>query len=65
MMQYISNSFSKASQTYNLATASKTAKTNYEINVDTGKAKNRIPKWALKTEQYNHKIVRALFSSGT
>jgi hypothetical protein len=30
-------------------------------NEDTGKARNRIPKWALKSEQNNHKIVRAYF----
>lgn len=31
------------------------------MNADTGKANSRIPRWAIKSEQYNHKIVRAYF----
>lgn len=58
MMQYISNSFSKASQAYKPLSKSSTTDV---IDSTTGKAKNRIPKWAIKSEQYNHKIVRAYF----
>ena len=33
------------------------------INSYYGKAENRIPKWALKPEQYNHKIIKAYFTA--
>lgn len=58
MMQYISTSFSRMSQEYN-------PRNKYEItdtNPDCGKAKNRIPKWALKPQQNNHKIIRAFYA---
>lgn len=61
MMQYISNSFSKASQAYKTSTSVKPSIVVDTINIDTGKAMNRIPKWAVKPEQYNHKIVSAYF----
>lgn len=61
MMQYISSSFSKASKTYKAPPTSKIPRVIDVMNIDMGKAKNRIPKWALKAEQYNHKIVRAYF----
>jgi hypothetical protein len=61
MMQYISSSFSKVSQTYKAPAISRITRVNDVMKVDTGKAKNRIPKWAIKPEQYNHKIVRAYF----
>ena len=51
MMQYISSSFSKAS----FKTPTKAPHSDY------GKAKLRIPKWAKKSQQYNHKIIRAYF----
>lgn len=57
MMQYISTSFSKVSQKYN-------PRNKFEVesgNPDYGKAKKRIPKWALKPQQNNHKIIRAFF----
>mgnify|MGYP004476264565 FL=1 len=57
MMQYISTSFSKVSQKYN-------PRNKFEVessNLDYGKAKKRIPKWALKPQQNNHKIIRAFF----
>lgn len=61
MMLYISSSFSNASKTYKGTKISKVTRVNNVMSVDTGKAKNRIPKWAIKPEQYNHKIVRAFF----
>lgn len=61
MMQYISSSFSRASQAYKPVAASKVTGINDPINADTGKANIRIPKWATKSEQYNHKIIRAFF----
>lgn len=61
MMQYISSSFSRASQTYKTATTPKVVGDINPIDADTGKANIRIPKWAMKSEQYNHKIVRAFF----
>lgn len=57
MMQYISTSFSKVSQKYN-------PRNKFEVessNSNYGKAKKRIPKWALKPQQNNHKIIRAFF----
>ncbi len=59
MMQYISSSFSKASQAYK--TPPTTKSTIGTMNADTGKANSRIPRWAKRPEQYNHKIVRAYF----
>jgi len=57
IMQYISTSFSRVSQAYR-----PTPKySSITINSDEGKAVNRIPKWALKPQQYNHKIVKAFF----
>lgn len=58
MMQYIANSFSKASQIYREPRELKTSD-NDQRNADTGKARVKIPKWALKSGQMNHKIVRA------
>lgn len=55
MMQYISTSFSRMSQEYN-------PRNKFEesiSNPDSGKAKKRIPKWALKPQQNNHKIIKA------
>ncbi|TCT14585.1 hypothetical protein EDC18_10566 [Natranaerovirga pectinivora] len=61
MMQYISSSFSKASQVYKPVAASNVTGTNDPINANSGKAIIKIPKWATKSEQYNHKIIRAFF----
>ena len=58
MMQYISESFSKASQTYKA-----TATLKPERTVDTGKALHRIPKWAARSNQCNHRIIRAYFQT--
>lgn len=57
IMQYISTSFSRASQAYKPAPQY----VDSSIDADTGKANNRIPKWALKPHQNNHKIIRAYF----
>ncbi|HFL3653739.1 TPA: hypothetical protein ACG3P3_001463 [Clostridioides difficile] len=61
MLQYISASFSKASQAYKPDAVSKNIGFNEVLNTDTGKANNRIPKWAIKSQQNNHKIVKAFF----
>lgn len=58
---YIAKTFEKASQDYNpKAVARKTAD---ESNDYYGKAIQRIPVWALKPTQYNHKIIRAYFEA--
>ncbi|KAB2332226.1 hypothetical protein F7731_16765 [Cytobacillus depressus] len=61
MRQYISYSFSKASEIYKTSTVLQNTRVNGEANSDTGKAIFRIPRWAKKSNQYNHKIVRAYF----
>lgn len=55
MMQYISTSFSRMSQEYNPRNKFEAESTN----IDYAKAKKRIPKWALKPQQNNHKIIKA------
>lgn len=57
IMQYISTSFSRVSQAYNPYSSKKTI----TKKPDEGKAINRIPKWAQKPHQNNHKIIRAFF----
>lgn len=59
MKWYIAKAFEKASQEYNPKAPAKKAadlSNNYF-----GKATQRIPVWALKPNQYNHKIIRAYF----
>lgn len=59
MKWYIAKAFEKVSQEYNpKATAKKVADVS---NNYYGKAIQRIPVWALKHNQYNHKIIRAYF----
>ena len=61
MRWYIAKTFEKASQTYDPRTAAKQVS---DANKDfCGKAIQRIPVWALKPEQYNHKIIRAYFEA--
>lgn len=60
MRWYIAKTFEKASQTYNPRTVSKQNEDNKDF---TGKAIQRIPVWALKPTQYNHKIIRAYFEA--
>jgi len=61
MRWYIAKTFEKASQAYNPKTV---AKQNEDINKDFyGKANQRIPVWAVKPNQYNHKIIRAYFKA--
>ena len=61
MRWYIAKTFEKASQTYNPRTAVKQVS---DANKDFyGKAIQRIPVWALKSDQYNHKIIRAYFKA--
>lgn len=58
---YITKTFEKASQTYNPKTV---AKQNEDANRDFyGKAIQRIPVWAVKSNQYNHNIIRAYFKA--
>ena len=56
MMQYISSSFSRTSQRYKTL-ISKESRNNNVMNSETGKARTRIPRWAKRTSQYNHKII--------
>lgn len=60
MRWYIAKTFEKVSQTYNPRTVSKKNEYNKDF---TGKAIQRIPVWALKPTQYNHKIIRAYFEA--
>lgn len=60
MRWYIAKTFEKASQAYNPRTAAKQSDENKDF---TGKAIQRIPVWALKPTQYNHKIIRAYFEA--
>jgi hypothetical protein len=58
---YIAKTFEKASQTYNPKSV---ARQNEDANRDFyGKANQRIPVWAVKPNQYNHKIIRAYFKA--
>lgn len=58
MKQYISLSFSRASQAYRQSAQSANS---VEATVETGKAIGRIPIWARRGDQINHKIIRAFF----
>ena len=61
MRWYIAKTFEKASQTYNLKSVERQ---NENANRDFyGKAIHRIPIWAVKPNQYNHKIIRAYFKA--
>ena len=61
MRTYISKTFEKVSQVYSLNTRGKIS-TSIDIDRDYyGKAIQKIPIWALKPNQYNHKIIRAFF----
>jgi len=59
MKWYIAKVFEKASQEYNPKALEK--KVADASNDYYGKANQRIPIWALKPNQYNHKIIRAYF----
>lgn len=61
MRSYIAKAFEKASQEYNPKVIAK-QNSNSEKNFY-GKAISRIPVWALKPDQYNHKIIKAYFTS--
>ena len=60
MRWYIAKTFEKSSDEYNPKTTSKPIEVNNDYY---GKAIQRIPVWALKTEQYNHKIIKAYFAA--
>ncbi|MEE0884729.1 MAG: hypothetical protein U0L59_05835 [Faecalimonas sp.] len=58
---YIAKTFEKVSQEYSCNTGNRM---NVEMEKDYyGKAIQRIPVWALKPNQYNHKIIRAFFEA--
>lgn len=61
MKWYITKSFEKASQTYSPNAKAKPDE-NFAIDFY-GKANQRIPSWAFKPTQYNHKIIRAFFKA--
>jgi len=58
MRTYIAKSFEKISQEYNPKTPKPISSGDFF-----GKAEQRIPIWALKPDQYNHKIIRAYFTA--
>ena len=61
MCTYIARTFERVSQEYNPNTV---RKSNVDAERDFyGKAIRRIPMWALKPNQYNHKIIRAFFQA--
>lgn len=61
MRSYITRTFDRVSQEYS---PSGTHRSVAEIDKDFyGKALQRIPVWALKPNQYNHKIIRAFFEA--
>ena len=60
MRWYIAKTFEKTSHEYN---PKKVSKSPEGVNDYYGKAIGRIPIWALKPEQYNHKIIRAYFTA--
>lgn len=63
MRWYIAKTFKNASQVYNPKTV---ARQNEDTNKDFyKKAIQRIPIWAVKPNQYNHKIIRAYFKAVT
>lgn len=59
MKWYIAKVFEKVSQEYNPKRTAK--KASDESDSYYGKASQRIPVWALKPNQYNHKIIKAYF----
>lgn len=61
MRSYISRTFDRVSQEYSL-NENRKASMDYDKDYY-GKALQRIPVWALKPNQYNHKIIRAFFEA--
>ena len=60
MSQYISESFSRVSKAFSLNEEKKLILT-HESNEDYGKANRKIPSWAKKPQQNNHRIIKAFF----
>jgi len=58
MRTYIVKSFERVSQEYNPKVSKQISSGDFF-----GKAEQRIPIWALKPDQYNHKIIRAYFTA--
>lgn len=63
MRTYIARTFERASQEYSPAVGKKARVAVDEDRDYYGKAIQRIPVWALKPNQYNHKIIRAFFEA--
>jgi len=61
MLKYISTSFAKAVKDPKLMTNLKSLKDIEIIRNELPKAKIRIPKWAIRPNQTNHKIIKAFF----
>lgn len=61
MRNYIAKSFGRTSQEYSI-NEEKQIISNLDKDYE-GKAIQRIPHWALKPNQYNHKIIRAFFEA--
>ena len=61
LREYISKTFERISHEYS-GSGGKSTSENQERNYY-GKAIRRIPSWALKPNQYNHKIIRAFFEA--
>ncbi|MEG0181104.1 MAG: hypothetical protein RR657_04375 [Peptostreptococcaceae bacterium] len=61
MRWYITKTFEEASQAYNPKTVAKQIENENKDYY--GKAIQRIPVWALKPNQYNHKIIRSYFKA--
>lgn len=60
MSQYIADSFAKVSKKFSTFEEKKIASSNV-INEDFAKANRKIPGWARKPQQNNHRIIRAFF----
>ena len=60
LIQYVSDSFSKASKAFTVQT---TVRSNYLVDEDINyaKANRKIPTWARKPQQNNHRIIKAFF----
>jgi len=61
MLKYISTSFAKAVKDPKLMTNLKSLKDIETIKNELPKARIRIPKWAMRPNQANHKIIKAFF----
>lgn len=68
MRQYISKTFEQISQSYSPKSSARNYEAGYAAGASAdreyyGKAIGRIPVWAVRPNQYNHKIIRAFFAA--